>query len=176
MSNPQASSVPGGAIVRRPPSPNQAPALAPGAAPSQPLAVQLSGGDNAESSESNLLNYWQILIKRKWVVISVLATVLMIVLVATMLTPSIYRSTVTLQIDLETIKVVQTEGVTPTEGIGNRDYYQTQNELLKTRALAERVAAKLPEDLSAVRESRAPSAFSRLIGALRGRPAADPAA
>jgi capsular exopolysaccharide synthesis family protein len=172
MNHPEANP-PGGAIVQYPPTNGRVPAVVPAAAPSHLLAYNLRG-DNADAAEAGLPNYWQILIKRKWVVLSVLATVVMIVLLATMLTPPVYRATATLQIDLDTIKVIQTEGVTPGEGGGNRDYYQTQYELLRTRALAERVAAKLPDDLPAVRESLAPSAFARLVAAVRGR-SAEPA-
>src|SRR5690349_1861704 len=111
----------GGAIdKRRPPAGH---AIAP--AKTQPLSVNLQPVAGQDESEVNLLTYWQILIKRKWVVISVLATIFVIVLVKTLLTPSIFRATSTIQIDLETIKIIQTEGLTPAEGVGNRDYYQT---------------------------------------------------
>lgn len=171
MSNPQASSRPGGAIARRP-SP-----LVPQPAAEPPQALTLQTVEDAEPAEASLLNYWHILVKRKWLVISVLVTIMTVVVVATLLTPPVYRATATLQIDLETIKVIQTEGVTPGEGMSSRDYYQTQYELLKTRALAERVAAGLPDNLlPSVHENLAPGALVRLVSLLRGRPAAESAA
>lgn len=181
MKNLPASNRPGGAIARRPTPPPPGSALplpaAPAPPPPPPLALALRSVEDTAAAETDLLNYWNLLLKRKWLVLSVLATILTVVLVATMLTPPVYRATVTLQIDLESIKVVQSEGVTPGEGMSSRDYFQTQYELLKTRALAERVAAKLPENLlPAVYESLAPSSLSRLGAILRGRPARAPAA
>lgn len=178
MNNPNASNIPGGAIARRQsplvPAP---PATAHPPATPRPLIPVLRDVDDPDTAETSVLSYWHVLVKRKWLVIAVLATILLVVLVTTMITPSIYRATATLQIDLDTIKVIQAEGVTPGEGMSSRDYYQTQYELLKTRALAERVAAKLPENLMvSVHESLAPGALSRLKGMLRGQPAQDPAA
>ena len=169
MNQPIPSGQPGNAIVKRRQMTNQALA----AVKAQPLAINLRTPDNHDESEISLLTYWQILLKRKWVVISVLTTIVVVVLVKTLLTPSIFRSTATLQIDLETIKIIQTEGLTPAEGVGDRDYYQTQYELLKTRALAERVAGKMtPADVERVRQNLLPSAWSRLVGLLRGASAA----
>ncbi len=176
MNNPQAGNAPGG-IARRSSPLVPAPAvLPPPPAQLHPLTPVLRDVGDPDAAETGLLTYWHVLLKRKWLVISVLATILLVVLVATMITPSVYRATATLQIDLETIKVVQADDVTPGEGMGSRDYYQTQYELLKTRALAERVAAKLPESLSpSVRENLAPGPVSRLTGMLRGRPTRDAA-
>jgi capsular exopolysaccharide synthesis family protein len=66
--------------------------------------------------------------------------VLAAALLVTLLTPPVYRATATLQIDRETMQIVLVEGVTSTEGTNSGDFYQTQYELLKSRALAERVA------------------------------------
>lgn len=114
----------------------------------------------------NLIGYWQILVKRKWLVISVLATVLAVVLVKTLLTPSVFRASATLQIDQDTIKIIQSEGLTPAESVGDRDYYQTQYELLRSRSLAERVAAGMsPEQLHQhALAQNAPGLMTRLFG------------
>jgi len=69
--------------------------------------------------------------------------VLAFTLVGTLLMTPIYRATTSLQIERDTIKVVDVEGVTPVEGPGGNDFYQTQYELLKSRALAQRVASQL---------------------------------
>ena len=176
MSNPQTGSTPGGIARRSSPLVPAPAASPPPPTPLHPLTAVVHDAGDPDAAETGLLTYWHVLLKRKWLVISVLATVVLVVLVATMITPSVYRASATLQIDLETIKVVQAEDVTPGEGMSSRDYYQTQYELLKTSALAERVAAKLPESLSPlVHESLAPGPVSRLTGLLRGRPASDPA-
>lgn len=121
--------------------------------------------DNDEDAP-NLLGYWQILVKRKWLVISVLATVLAVVLVKTLLTPSVFRASATLQIDQDTIKIIQSEGLTPAESVNDRDYYQTQYELLRSRSLAERVAAGMsPEQLHQhALAQNTPGLMARLFG------------
>ena len=59
-----------------------------------------------------------------------------------MMTP-IFRPSITLKIERETPKVVEFKDVTPMESAGDRDFYQTQYELIKSRTLAERVLAQL---------------------------------
>ncbi len=96
-----------------------------------------------KSDEIDLLSYWRILVKRRWTVLAALGIVLASTLVGTLLMTPIYRATTSLQIERDTIKVVEVEGVTPVEGSGGNDFYQTQYELLKSRALAQRVASQL---------------------------------
>jgi polysaccharide biosynthesis transport protein len=123
------------------------------------------GVDSNEEDAHSLLSYWHILVKRKWLLLSVLTAVLAVVLVKTLLTPSIFRAGATLQIDQDTIKIIQSEGLTPAEGVGDRDYYQTQYELLRSRSLAERVAAGLtPEQAAQLLAQRTPGLWARLTG------------
>jgi capsular exopolysaccharide synthesis family protein len=115
------------------------------------LAPPQSGGldplraseQEKSSDEIDLLNYWRILVKRRWTVLSVLGIVFTAVLVSTLLTTPIYRATSTLQIDRDTIEVVQVKGMESAVGAGDRDFLQTQYELLRGRALAERVVSQL---------------------------------
>src|SRR5688572_26261489 len=118
MNNPQAGNTPGGIARRSSPLVPAPAALPPPPAPLHPLTGVVHDVRDPDVAETGLLTYWHVLLKRKWLVISVLATVLLVVLVATMITPSVYRATATLQIDLETIKVVQADDVTPGEGMG----------------------------------------------------------
>ena len=105
---------------------------------SQALQLELRGGDSAESSdEINLLDYWRIIVKRRWTVLATLGIVLVTALVGTLLMTPIYRATTTVQIERDTIKVVEVEGLTPTESPADRDFYQTQYELLQRRSLAQ---------------------------------------
>jgi capsular exopolysaccharide synthesis family protein len=111
----------------------------------------LPSGDGDREDEVNLLDYWRILVKRKWTVLATLAMVLVIALVGTLLTTPIYRATSTLQIERNTLQVVQVGGV-DTQGAMeyDNDFQQTQIELLKSRALAQRVVSQMglgPDDL-----------------------------
>jgi succinoglycan biosynthesis transport protein ExoP len=87
---------------------------------------------------------WRVVVKRKWVVISVFVIVLVTALVATMMAVPIYRAQITLKIEREAPKVIEFKGslVTPEES-GDADFYRTQYELLKSRTLAERVVEQL---------------------------------
>lgn len=110
----------------------------------QALSLDLRTQDAPEKSdEIDLLSYWRILVKRRWTVLGALGIVLASTLVGTLLMTPIYRATTSLQIERDTLKVVDVEGVTPVEGAGGNDFYQTQYELLRSRALAQRVASQL---------------------------------
>ncbi len=109
------------------------------------LALDLFSEKRADDDEIDLLAYWRILVKRKWLVLGVLGTVVALALVATLMMPPIYRATAVLQIDREALQVMQVEGVGTAEGAAP-DFLQTQYELLKSRSLAERVANELAID------------------------------
>jgi capsular exopolysaccharide synthesis family protein len=95
-----------------------------------------------DEDEIDLMAYWQMLLKRRWLVLGVMASALALALLATLLTPPLYRASTTLQIDREPMQIVLVQGVTSGEASGG-DFLQTQYELLKSRALAERVADSL---------------------------------
>ncbi len=138
--------------------------------PQRAISVDLRGPE-AESadSEMDLRAYWRILVKRRWTVLGAWLIVVISVLAGTLLTTPIYRSSATLQIERDTIKVVDVGAMTPLEGAGDRDFYQTQYELLKSRTLAERVVAKL--DLVAsgeLQRIRPRTLWSRITGLFTG--------
>src|SRR5690606_17356009 len=109
----------------------------------QALSLDVRSPDADEKDEIDLLSYWRILVKRRWTVLGAAGIVLVTALVGTLLMTPIYRATTSLQIDRDTIQVVEVEGLSQMEGAGDRDFYQTQYELLQSRALAERVASQL---------------------------------
>ena len=96
-----------------------------------------------DDDEINLLEYWQILRDRKWLVAAVAGTIFVLALVFTLLATPIFRASSTLQIERDTIKVVDVGGLTPAEAPMDRDFYQTQYELLQSRSLALRVIQDL---------------------------------
>lgn len=95
-----------------------------------------------EEDENDLLKLWQTVWQRKW---SIIAFVLVVMLIATLvaftLTP-IFRAAATLVIEEKTPKVVSIEQIYNLDGSGS-DFLQTQFELLKSRALVERVVREL---------------------------------
>ncbi|WP_159015922.1 GumC family protein [Cognatiluteimonas profundi] len=96
-----------------------------------------------DEDEIDLLEYWRILRDRKWLVAAIAGGVFALALVLTLLTTPIFRASSTLQIDRETIKVVDVGGLTPAESPYDEDFYQTQYELLQSRSLALRVIQDL---------------------------------
>lgn len=91
----------------------------------------------------NLRDYWRVIVQRKGTVLTFCFMVLFATLVATFLMTPIYRSSATLQIETESAKVVEYDGVTPEESSRGKDFYETQYELLKSRTLARRVIDQL---------------------------------
>ena len=90
----------------------------------------------------DLLVYWRILATRKW---SILGLTLGITVLAALVVFSIrptYRSTVTLLIEAQKNKVVGIEEVYAGMS-ANREYFQTQAEIMKSRELAAKVVNRL---------------------------------
>ena len=93
-----------------------------------------------DPDEIDLLQYWHILWNNRWLVAIVGASVVAIALVLTLLATPIFRANSLLQIERESLQVVNVEGVMPTErGYYGDDFYQTQYELLSSHSLALRV-------------------------------------
>jgi succinoglycan biosynthesis transport protein ExoP len=101
--------------------------------------------EESEEDALDLRELWQVILKRRWTILIFTLIVVTAVVTATYLKTPIYRADLTLQIDLEDIKIMQVGEVSPGEtgGWQAQDYYQTQYELLKSRSLAQRVINQL---------------------------------
>lgn len=119
----------------------------------------------------DLRELWAMLMRRRWTVIITTALVLLAGLVYTATITPIYRATTTVQIERESTKVVDFEGVEASE-TGSKDFYETQYELLRSRNLARRVIDQLglrPPVAQEVQEESGPLAglkafFGRFVG------------
>lgn len=133
-----------------------------------------AGGGHAPQAEValDLLEYWRIFNKRKWVIASVLVAFVALGTLRTLMMTPLYTATVRLQIDRHVAKVVEGGNITPVEG-SDLEFLRTQYELLQSRTMAERVAAmlKLGDDASLFRPTQ--FSFIEAVMALL-RPAADP--
>ena len=105
-----------------------------------PSASVTRQDDNEQ--ELNLLKLWQIVWLRKWTLLAMMIVAMALATVAVYMMTPIYRAGATLLIEDEPNKVLSIEQVYGLEGSGT-DYLQTQIELLKSRALAERVVRQL---------------------------------
>jgi polysaccharide biosynthesis transport protein len=109
-------------------------------------------GQYAETPSSfqlNLLEYLRIVVKHRWLILSIVAAALVFGAVRTLMQTPLYTSTVRLQIDPMTLtaKVTEAGGTAPIED-PDSNFMSTQFELLLGRTMAERVAStlKLGED------------------------------
>jgi capsular exopolysaccharide synthesis family protein len=90
-------------------------------------------------------------------------------LIATLMTTPIYRSSLLMQIERESDKVLEYESLTPAESSNTKDFYQTQYELLQSRSLARRVIDQLALETSKTLNSGAEDSltsrfFERITG------------
>ncbi len=111
-----------------------------------------------------LKEYLRILIRRRWLVLSLAGAILVLGLVSTLLKTPMYTSTVRLQIDRNVAKIVDTGNVTPAEG-ADSEFLRTQYELLQSRSLAERVVSSA--NIIAEEDFFKPRDFS-IVGLVRG--------
>ena len=146
-----------------------------GAPRSGATALDLFAEPKRDDDEVDLLAYWQMLLKRRWLVLGVMATGLALALLVTLLTPPVYRASTTMQIDRETMQIVLVQGVTSGEA-DSGDFFQTQYELLRSRALAERVTNSLHlANSPALANVAGRSWFDRVLQSLRPSSVASPA-
>jgi capsular exopolysaccharide synthesis family protein len=106
--------------------------------------------------------------------------VLIIGLVNTLLTTPIYRATASLQLEKTSLQVVQQGGVNaPGEYNAGEDFQRTQIELLKSRALAERVVSQLglleSDEFARLWPQSTWDTVKRLVRGREEAPAASPA-
>ncbi|MGZ7065600.1 MAG: GumC family protein, partial [Candidatus Aminicenantales bacterium] len=117
----------------------------------------------SQKKEIDLLDYWRVVVKRKWVLATFAAVLVVFVAVLSFTATPLYRATATILIDEPSASLVNIQDVLNSGGYLQTDYlgtyFNTQLKLLTSRSLAERVAKKLnlgsrPEFKSA-RTSRA---------------------
>jgi polysaccharide biosynthesis transport protein len=90
----------------------------------------------------DIVEYWRAVAKRRW---SIFALTLLVAVLATLIVYAIrptYRATATLLIEQGKSRVVSIEEVY-NQGMANREYFQTQVEILKSEELARKTVRKL---------------------------------
>jgi uncharacterized protein involved in exopolysaccharide biosynthesis len=138
----------------------------------QQLSLELRHPPEAEDGEVefHLIDYWRILVKRKWTILAVTLLVLVIGVVNTMMTVPLYRATATVQVEKSSVEVVKV-GDVGRSGDWDPAFRQTQLELLRSRALAERVVQQLGLANAGEIEKLSPGPpLQRMLDMIRGRP------
>ncbi|MBL0039892.1 MAG: hypothetical protein IPP28_02340 [Xanthomonadales bacterium] len=77
------------------------------------VLAELRKAEAPADDEINLLDYWNILVKRRWIVLSFGLIAMTVAFVNTLLMVPVYRTGATIQIDRDTLNVVNVEGVNP---------------------------------------------------------------
>ena len=95
--------------------------------------------------EVHLRDYLQIILRRKWIVLTFLLTVFTTVTIGTFMMKPQYKSTVVMKIDKENPNLLTFKDVYAVER-PEEDYYQTQFKVLKSRNLAKRVIRQMKLD------------------------------
>jgi uncharacterized protein involved in exopolysaccharide biosynthesis len=96
----------------------------------------------AADDEVHFRDLWHVVVKRKWSILAVFLIVVVATAIGTLMQTPSYRAEMTLRIDTEGSKIIPFKDGTFYD-YGDPDYFQTQLELLKSRALAERVVAQM---------------------------------
>lgn len=94
-----------------------------------------------KKTEIELIEYWRIILRRKWVIISFSGALLIFTAIFTFIATPMYKSTVTLLLEEETSRMLSIEDTFGYQTPVSRDLrgFNTQLRLLKSKSLAERV-------------------------------------
>src|SRR5262249_35274432 len=95
--------------------------------------------------EVHLIDYWRLLVRRRWIVFAVLAAVLTGVGVRTFRATPLYRGTATIQIERSDPNIMKFQEVMAFDPsfLSYQDFYQTQYKLLESEAVARRAVHQL---------------------------------
>ena len=126
----------------------------------------------ADPDEIDLLAYWHILVKRRRLIAGVLAGVVALSLLLTLMTQPLYRASALMQVEKEGPPIVATQGAMPFYDGWDPEFLNTQYELLRSRALAERVANEMNLTAETLDGLNDPGWLGRVIGLLRPAPKA----
>lgn len=134
------------------------PALVPEQAVGEPRYQPIPSGD-----EIHLRDYWETLLRHRWTVAAVFAAVVVSGILLTVTTVPSYRATTLVEIRAESQKVVAFQDVVQMAQV-EREFYQTQFDVLQSRRLARRVIdrLKLDEEAAFQNADSGPGLLSRL--------------
>ncbi|HRD45877.1 MAG TPA: polysaccharide biosynthesis tyrosine autokinase [Caulobacter sp.] len=110
----------------------------------------MDDGDGEDFQRIQLAVIWGAIVRHRLKIAATILCALIVGFAATLLMQKQYTATAVLQIDREAAKVVDVDGLTPTEATTGNEFIATQVGLLKSDALARRVAQTLRLQQNAV--------------------------
>ena len=127
----------------------------------------LREGGNENPDEIDLLAYWRMLVKRRWLVVSAIAAGAAIALVLTLMATPMYRATAVVKVEAYSSQMIQIGEISAPWASWDPEFLTTQIGVLTSRSLAERVAEDLRLDNEALARLNPPGWMQRLKGTLR---------
>jgi capsular exopolysaccharide synthesis family protein len=97
----------------------------------------------ADTEMPRFIEYWRALMLRKWSILALALLTAAVAYAAVSRMPSVYRSTATVLIETDRIRLMPIGDASNAITSNYREYFQTQAEILKSREVAQRVAANL---------------------------------
>ncbi len=105
--------------------------------------------EDFREEEIDLRDYWRVLMKRRWTIISFFTIMFLTVAIFTFTATPIYEATSRIVIEKENPNLVSIQEVMAVDATGS-DYYQTQYKIIESRSIAREVIRRL--DLEHSRE------------------------
>jgi capsular exopolysaccharide synthesis family protein len=97
---------------------------------------------NTDEQQIDIRNYLQVMMKRRWTIISVFTVIFVSVFIYTLTATPVYQSTVRLVIEKENPNVVSIQEVMSVDA-STTDYYITQYKIIESRTIAREVINRL---------------------------------
>jgi capsular exopolysaccharide synthesis family protein len=97
---------------------------------------------NTDEQQIDIRNYLQVMMKRRWTIISVFTVIFVSVFIYTLTATPVYQSTVRLVIEKENPNVVSIQEVMSVDA-STTDYYITQYKIIESRTIAREVIKQL---------------------------------
>jgi capsular exopolysaccharide synthesis family protein len=123
-----------------------------------------------EDNKIHLLDYWRVVVKRRWTIFTLILAVLIVTAVATWNATPMYRATIKLQIDPEQTNVLPFKEAMEQPGMYafSQEYLQTQIRVLASKTLADRVINVLNLEENPYFKPEPPAAMSKTLVWVRG--------
>src|SRR3990172_13346319 len=96
-----------------------------------------------EGIAPSLLDYWRVIQKRRWTILSILVLVVVTVMIGTLKQRPVYQATTVVQIDRESPNILSFQGFVAEMNPYDDSYLETAYKVLQSRSLAYRVINKL---------------------------------
>lgn len=100
-------------------------------------------GTGGAEREAHLLDYWKVVVRRRWVVYLMTAVITTAAALAAFMQRPVYRATVQLQIEQSTPRLLPFQDVNAAVNEPGADFYQTQYRIIQSRNIARRVIEAL---------------------------------